>query len=671
MSAARFKSKDDYFSKHSGLAERVLAVKPPKPGRKRAVESAIPATLLRVHFCKTGESFEIEGQGRFRKGEYPLDDALRSHLNGEATVLVNPLSNSGETAFTVVRFNISEEMDLPFSKARQYADELLHYGVPSLIEVAEGGKGHYHLWIFHEEPTPAWQFSEALIRLGKKVFGILLETVPSVRGEEYIPLPLQGESILLQRRVFVNAVGKMIKDQGNVLQNIESCSKDRALEFIVAMGKAVQPAVSPPKPVVLPEKEPIPPAITPPSEGATVPIEATVAPADHSPVPEEVAPAPAVKSPLPAEMKASGETAPVPERETTEKDDTPVESVSRVFKEERGGSPKDEASGEAFEKSWVKGKVPGEKGLEPKPPKETPSRVKTAPAEQGDSLSATEGTPEKASRSTVFLFFSRSGAHYAVEAGNVERIAGMADLTRLPGADERYGTVEFGGRMITVLDPAGFFGTTGNALAERGRIIALGGDWRGYGFLADRITGPAAVIPGPAASAGNERYSRGSITHPEGIQSLLLDVEKMISRQTPEKKVPAPVPAGPSGRYVVFAFSERYYGIPVNAVREVLPGGKAYSGEVKMTPAGILPYAGAPSTVAPKRERVLVLASGASAAGIPVDSVRGIRDIPSTALEPVTEHPAGGAPVVAVAHLAGDEKRVFILDAGRLLAQVR
>lgn len=219
MSAGRFKSKDDYFSHRSGLAERVIAAKPQpqsqaKPGRRRGVENAVPVPLLRVHFCKTVESFEIVGKGHFHKGEYPLDDALQSHLDGDTTLLVNPLSIAGDTAFTVVRFDLSEEMDHPFSKARQYADELQKYGIFSLIEVTEGGKGHYHLWIFHEQPIPAVPFSDALVRLGHRLFGVFLETVPPVSGDISIPLPLQGESVLLQRRVFVNAVGKMIKEQG-------------------------------------------------------------------------------------------------------------------------------------------------------------------------------------------------------------------------------------------------------------------------------------------------------------------------------------------------------------------------------------------------------------------------------------------------------------------------
>lgn len=322
MSAARFKSRDDYFGKHSGLAERVIATKASaKPARRRGVESAIPGALLRVHFCKTVDRFEIEGRGRYRKGEYPLDDALRSHLNGEATVLVNPLSAAGETAFSVVRFDLSGEMDLPFSKARQYADELQNFGIPGLIEVAEGGKGHYHFWVFHEEPVPAWPFSEALIGLGRRLFGVVLETVPSVRGEEYIPLPLQGESVLLQRRVFVNAVGKMIKDQGNVLQSLEYSPRSRTEAFIAEMERSARPSAparpavpvppASPKPLAVPA--PIPaspsaaaaapiietPAAKPVHAPARPPEKPPVSPAAMIPVPEAVPVQPAVRMPEP------------------------------------------------------------------------------------------------------------------------------------------------------------------------------------------------------------------------------------------------------------------------------------------------------------------------------------------------------------------------------------
>ncbi|MHB9029488.1 MAG: chemotaxis protein CheW [Candidatus Latescibacterota bacterium] len=670
MSASRFKSKDDYFSKRSGLAERVLAVKPPKPGRKRAVESAIPATLLRVHFCKTGESFEIEGQGRYRKGEYPLDDALRSHLNGEATVLINPLSNSGETAFTVVGFDISEAMDLPFSKARQYADELQNYGIPSVIEVAEGGKGHYHLWIFHEEPTAAWQFSEALIRLGQKIFGILLETVPSVRGEEYIPLPLQGESMLLQRRVFVNAVGKMIKDQGNVLQNILYCPKNRTQAFIGAMGKEAQPPVSLSKQAASPEtKPPLPGIIT--AEIVPAPTERESTPVEALPYPGEAI-VEAAEEPAPAlVMKTAAESAPAPAMEAAENAEASAESAAAPAKEaieseEGPESPVGAAPGIEEMEQTVSPVA------EPVHEKEKRRRGEIATAEPDSSLPKPAGKPGKNPKGTVFLFFSRSGAHYAVEAGLVERIAGITGVTRVPGAEELFGTVESGGRMITVLDPTGFFGTARGSSAERGRIIALGGAWRGYGVFADIVTGPMVVTSEQVTSTGKEEYARGFITRPEGIRALLPDVGKMVARRASKPAAPGAISAAPAGRYMVFSLSERFYGIPVDVIREVLPGGKPSSGGGKMRLAGILPSVGAPASGAgPKRKRVLVLASGTPETGIPVDSIRGVRSIPSTALEPVMETSAGSAPIVAVARLSGDEGAVFILDADRMLAQIR
>ncbi|MDP2983137.1 MAG: chemotaxis protein CheW [Candidatus Latescibacter sp.] len=242
MSVGRFKSKDDYFSRKSGFAERIIQAKPQK-FRKKALESNIPLTLLRVHFCKTVDSFEIEGEGRFRMGEYSLDDALSRHLAGDANVLVNPLSHTGETAFSLVKFDLSPEMDLPFSKARQYADELLKQGISSQIEVTGGGKGHYHVLIFHEEPIPGRLFSEALVRFGHELFGIYLDTVPPLTGDAYVPLPLQGEEVLLQRRVFVNTVGKMIKDQAHVLRTIEPCPKKNSEAFIQQISRttAIRP----------------------------------------------------------------------------------------------------------------------------------------------------------------------------------------------------------------------------------------------------------------------------------------------------------------------------------------------------------------------------------------------------------------------------------------------
>ncbi len=624
MSAARFKSKEDYFSKRTGLAEKVLMVKPPRPGRKRGLESAIPAALLRVHFCKTVDYFQIEGRGKYSKGEFPLDDALREHLNGESTVLVNPLSHAGETAFTVVRFDVSEMMGHPFSKARKFSEELKNYGIPSSIEVAEGGKGHYHLWIFHEEPVVAWPFSESLIQMGKKLFGILLETVPSIRGEEYLPLPLQGESMLLQRRVFVNAVGKMIKDQGNVLQNLEFCPKERAEAFAGEMKRLISPAQPIPKPApakAVPEVRP--PAPAPESVKAVFPK-----PLIQGKTPPQKAFKPPAISSAPR---------------LTEKKIT--ESIASCVK-------------------------PAEKSGEPtiSIEKSIPPAVRDIPV-----IPEADASAKKAQRYRLYLSFSRCGMSFVLEAQMVERVAGKSGMVPRPNSGCIFGALEQSGRVVAVLDPAAFFGEKTEEPGERARIIVLGETWRNYGFLADSVSGTVSLRPVERFSEGGGAFLRGVITQPDGERLFLPDVEEMIRRRTSPQSGPEPGIAfpGPEGQYVLFSIENRLYDIPAGLIRKVISGRHFLSSQKlkifdmrSKTSIESLSYAGRAEA---KQKRILTVDAGAQEVGIPVESILGIRDIPSTAFERVTETMADGMPVVAIARLSKSERPAFILNPESML----
>ena len=234
MSAARFKSNDDYFSKRSGLARQVIEKKPQKR-QKKSLDTSIPVSIMSEIFCQTIDRFEISDKGRFETGEYSLDEALIQHLAGGESIKINPLSQSGEAEWNVVHFALSGKMDHPFTKAKQFSEKLLSFGIQSYIEVAGRGKGDYHLWIFHEKPVNGRAVAEALNRLGLKLFGIDLEMAPSMEGAQYIPLPLQGESILFQRCVFVNSVGKMIRNQRSFLLNIERTPGEAVEAFLEEM----------------------------------------------------------------------------------------------------------------------------------------------------------------------------------------------------------------------------------------------------------------------------------------------------------------------------------------------------------------------------------------------------------------------------------------------------
>jgi len=234
--SARFKSSDSYFRKKSDLTKQVLRV-PEKKGAKKRKAGALPVTLLRDLFCSTAERFRIEGEGTFVIGvdaASDIDDALERHLSGDATVSVDPVSSSGRTAWHAVVFDIAAPIDHPFSKAREYADMLEKRGIGTLLEVGEGGKGHYRVWIFHQKPAPSVTTARALSRLAESLFGVTVTVRPSGEAEtdSFVTLPFQGESMLLQRGVLVNSVGKKVKDQRAALESAEPCPES-ALESLI------------------------------------------------------------------------------------------------------------------------------------------------------------------------------------------------------------------------------------------------------------------------------------------------------------------------------------------------------------------------------------------------------------------------------------------------------
>lgn len=624
MSAGRFKSKDDYFSHRSGLAERVIAAKPQpqsqaKPGRRRGVENAVPVPLLRVHFCKTVESFEIVGKGHFHKGEYPLDDALQSHLDGDTTLLVNPLSIAGDTAFTVVRFDLSEEMDHPFSKARQYADELQKYGIFSLIEVTEGGKGHYHLWIFHEQPIPAVPFSDALVRLGHRLFGVFLETVPPVSGDISIPLPLQGESVLLQRRVFVNAVGKMIKEQGSVLQDIEYCPKQIGEDFIERMHSFPKPLPSPRPAVPNIGRRPVPPVAVQPTIAASASVQQ--APAQAPTVSAAPSPTPDMPSKTVSEVeKPKPSTPAVPESPVLElifpeishtaavspASPAPVKPAETVAEEPVLFTIDASVSVEAGELAISEPvSVPTETHAVEKPeeiesrkipepvegittesvespvcPAASPEIVEEIPAPPEDAVTAESAVVEAATapRPLAVFVYLRNGKEYGIPVDLVDVVAAAGGISPLSVAGKYVrGTMTVSGRTVTVLD-IGLSAEGTSLLSRRAKIIILNARAGEIGLLADSVSGMVALSgEGVAPSIGDECI-QGVAEFPEKGRSILLpDMERLVTLAKgkpyrPEEKAKAYISPEP---HVFFTGGGGRYALPARAVREILPDTQA------------------------------------------------------------------------------------------------
>lgn len=222
MSAARFKAKDEYFIQKSDLTRKVLQSRQKKT-RKKTVETTLPVSLFRNVFCRSAERFEVVGEGIFSVANDDFDDALSRHIEGDSSVKVMMHDASGMTLASTVLFDLSETMDQPFSKALDMANGLQKYEISTLMEVGEEGKGHYRLWLFYKTPVHASAAASALESFCRTTVGAECTVAPSGLKDELILLPLQGETALLQRGVFVNSVGKMIKDQRGVLETMERC----------------------------------------------------------------------------------------------------------------------------------------------------------------------------------------------------------------------------------------------------------------------------------------------------------------------------------------------------------------------------------------------------------------------------------------------------------------
>ncbi len=236
----RFKSSYNYFEKKSNLTGKVvkglLEPKPVAPTRPR--DCIVPVETAMDLFCGTVERYRVNGGDIAAGGRADLEARLADHLAGEALLAVDPVTRTGATAWHIVRLEKTPEFPQPFAVACNLAAEFAERGVPTLLEVTEGGKGHYRLWVFHAVPVDAARVADTLSSAVSS-HGLPPSSVaPTCRGE-FIDLPLQKESALLQRRVFVNTVGKPLRNQAEALAAVERVSLDTVLALA---DKAVAPA---------------------------------------------------------------------------------------------------------------------------------------------------------------------------------------------------------------------------------------------------------------------------------------------------------------------------------------------------------------------------------------------------------------------------------------------
>jgi chemotaxis signal transduction protein len=221
VSAARFKSSSDYFKSRSGLTKQVITKQSntKKQSSPRASDLSVPLDLFMDVFCADIARFTVDNSIPQTDTGDDLESAVAAHLAGESMVAVDPCADDNTTRWHVIRFERTETLQQPFGAARTVVGELDSHGIASLVEVGAGGKGHYNIWLFHESSVPCAPVTDSLNALLRNL-DIPATVLPDILEPSFKTLPLQKDAMLLQRQVFVNGVGKRIKNQADVLRKI-------------------------------------------------------------------------------------------------------------------------------------------------------------------------------------------------------------------------------------------------------------------------------------------------------------------------------------------------------------------------------------------------------------------------------------------------------------------
>ena len=310
--------------------------------------------------------------------------------------------------------------------------------------------------------------------------------------------------------------------------------------------------------------------------------------------------------------------------------------------------------------------------------------------------------PDRISADQVALVgFELSGRDYALPLAEVREILNLPDgIAVLPRSGSgALGVTTLRGQLLPILSGRALLGLAAvDASGGRPKVLVttIGGTLAG--IAVDRTTAifriPADdVDPVPAVltrAAGGEAKVQ-SIARIESGRRLVavLSAERLLrheglARITTEGKGQAMTQAQEAREPIaVFTLAGVEYGLPVVALEEVARMPQALS-RLPRAPRfveGLISLRGRalpvidlrrrldmPATPRTGRERVMVIAIGATRAGLLVDTVREIARLPVSAIEPAPELAEGQSSVVTrVANLAESGRMILLLDPARLL----
>lgn len=329
-----------------------------------------------------------------------------------------------------------------------------------------------------------------------------------------------------------------------------------------------------------------------------------------------------------------------------------------------------------------------------------------SPAGEDGSLAGTalespagEGGEDEGYRYLTFLV---AGQEYGLPVESVREIGRLpAELGRVPkAASHLLGIAPLRGRLVPLVDLPALLGLPGEAPDGRRRVLVLGtGTGVPVGLVVDGVKEVLHADREPEALPA--LWERPEDAELQGMLSLdggkrlvaVLAPGRLLQAALPEleeegitmaEEQPGPAAgAEDSEILVVFYLGSQEFGVPVEAVREILrvpeqlsrvPGAEDFVEGMVNLRGRVLPVLdqrrrlGLEKAERSHRQRILVVERAGGTAGFAVDGVRDVLAVPRPALGPAPAMNDDRSRVVGrVANLADQGRLILVLDPEELL----
>ena len=316
---------------------------------------------------------------------------------------------------------------------------------------------------------------------------------------------------------------------------------------------------------------------------------------------------------------------------------------------------------------------------------------------------AVAAQPARAVRPQIgLLSFLIAGQAYGLPLTSVREVfRAPAELLRLQDADEAaLGVIAHRDGVLAVVSPAPLLGLGAAGLGAQSSIVVAGLGGAAVGLLVDSVRSVLRIaedelkpVPAVLNRGRGEAEVQAIARTSEGLVALL-SPERLFDHRTVSQAL-AQVPAeaapmsetsqGDSASFVIFRLGEESYGLPAQAVVEVvnLPDGLQPPPGRSRGLAGVMNHRGAALPVIDaaermglgsreiSRRRVLVLETQGHRCGLIVDAVEQLTRVEKDRLTQTTELAEAGARIFHRAAIVELESRpVLFVDPEALLASV-